>query len=195
MIDMSKIVLSSRIDVLKCEQFLKINPNVVHKSSCSSRSTQHPRSCDLWKTAFGSAICDNDSVKGDAVKSLVWSEVCELMRDPARLRLELDRYREEPNATSELLKRLEKKRTELRGRLDRLIDGYESGLIQLSEFEQPIGPLRDRHDREQCVLQSLRGQASTTFDLEMASAALFSLASSIASRLDEADWSLKRDLI
>jgi site-specific DNA recombinase len=84
--------------------------------------------------------------------------------------------------------------SDLRGRLDRLIDGYESGLLQRLEFEQRIGPLRERHGREQSALESLRGQAST-FDVETASAALSTLASSIGSRLDDADWSLKRDLL
>ena len=143
----------------------------------------------------GSEICDNSSVKGDEVESLVWSEVCKLLRDPDRLRSELNRRREEPNATSEQLKVLEKTVSDLRGRLDRLIDGYESGLLQRSEFEQRIGPLRARHDREQSTLESLRGQASTGLEVETASAALTSLASSIASRLDDADWSLKRDLL
>lgn len=142
-----------------------------------------------------STLCDNRSVKGDALESLVWSEVCKLLRDPARLRTELERRRDQPDATSEQLNALDKTVSELRNRLDRLIDGYESGLIEKPEFEQRIGPLRERHDREASALASLRGQASSEHDIDSASAALTTLASSIAERLDEADWSLKRDLV
>lgn len=143
----------------------------------------------------GATICDNSSVKGNEVESLVWSEVCKLLRDPDRLRTELERRREEPNATSEQLKLIEKTVADLRGRLDRLIDGYESGLLERHEFEHRIGPLRERHDREQSALESLRGQASNALDIDSASAALNSFAGSISSRLDDADWSLKRDLL
>jgi len=141
-----------------------------------------------------SAICDNGSVKGEEVESLVWAEVCLLLRDPDRLRSELERRRDEPNTTSEQLKVLEKTVSDLRARLDRLIDGYESGMLQRDEFEQRIGPLRERHDREQSALASLRGQASNAMDIDSATSALSSLASSVGARLDNADWSLKRDL-
>ena len=127
--------------------------------------------------------------------SSVWSEVCKLLRDPTRLRSELERRRDEPNATSEQLKRLEKTVSDLRSRLDRLIDGYESGLLERHEFELRIGPLRERHQREEAALGSISGHASNTMDIDSASAALSSLANSVATRLDAADWSLKRDLL
>ncbi len=140
-------------------------------------------------------ICNNTSVKGVEVEQLVWSEVCNLLRDPERLKTELERRRNEPNTTTEQLTTLEKTVVDLRHRLDRLIDGYESGLIQKHEFEQRIGPLRERHDREASALDSLRGQASSGLDIDSASAALQSLASKVSKQLDQADWSLKRDLL
>ena len=78
---------------------------------------------------------------------------------------------EEPNATSEQLKGLEKTASDLLSRLDRLIDGYESGLLERNEFENRIGPLRERHKSKQAALTSLRGQASDTVDIDSASAA------------------------
>ena len=143
----------------------------------------------------GAAICDNSSIKGDAIESLVWSEVCKLLRDPDRLRSEFERRSAEPNATSEQLTALEKTVGDLRSRLDRLIDGYESGLLQRPEFEQRIGPLRERHERERSALDSLRGKTSNALGLEAATAALSSLSKSISAGLEEADWSLKRDLL
>lgn len=140
-------------------------------------------------------ICDNSAIKGDAVESLIWSEVCKLLRDPDRLRSEFERRCAEPSATIEQVTALEKTVVELRGRIDRLIDGYESGLLQRPEFEKRIGPLRGRHERESSALDSLRGKTSNAFDLEAASAALSSLSKSISGGLEVADWSLKRDLL
>ena len=143
----------------------------------------------------GEAICDNTSVKGNELEFLVWSEVCKLLQDPARLRLELERRRSEPRATSNQIELLEKTVSELRKRLDLLIDGYASGLILRDEFEQRVGPLRERHDREVSALESLLGSASSELDIDSASDALASLSNQVSDQLEEADWSLKRDLI
>ncbi|WP_442508423.1 recombinase family protein [Novipirellula sp. SH528] len=143
----------------------------------------------------GKEICDNASVKGDEIESLVWSEVCKLLRDPDRLRVELERRRGEPGADAEQLQRMEKTVSELRGRLDRLIDGYETGLLERREFEQRIGPLRERHDREKAALASLRGRASTEIDMASASEVLASLSDSVGEQLADAAFSLRRDLV
>ena len=143
----------------------------------------------------GDTICDNSSIKGEALESLVWSEVSKLLRDPERLRAEFERRCAEPNSTNSQLTELEKNVSEVRGRLDRLIDGYESGLLERAEFEKRIGPLRERHERERSALDSLRGKTSNAFSLESATAALSSLSQSISGGLDAADWSLKRDLL
>ena len=143
----------------------------------------------------GTAKCDNSSVKGNEVESLVWSEVCKLLRDPARLRTELERRREEPNATTEQLMKLEKAVSDLRLRLDRLIDGYESGLLETYEFEKRISPLRERYKREQIALASLKGHAANSLDVDAASVALTALADTVTTRLDDAHWSLKRELM
>lgn len=141
------------------------------------------------------AVCDNSSIKSAEIESLVWSEICQLLRDPNRLRMELERRREEPNSIIEQLVLLDKIVNDLRGRLDRLIDGYETGLLERSEFENRIGPLRERYAREHAALESMHGHATSALDVESASAALALLANSISSRLHEADWSLKRDLM
>ena len=143
----------------------------------------------------GAPICDNSSVNGNEVESLVWSEVCHLLRDPARLRSELERRRDEPNATTEQLNKLEKVVSDLRSRLDRLIDGYESGLLEKCEFENRISPLRERYNREHTALTSLKGHASNTTDIDAASVALTALADAVTTRLADADWSLKRELM
>jgi hypothetical protein len=69
----------------------------------------------------GQAICDNRSVKGRELEARVWSEVCELLRDPSRLVQELERRQQQPADSGELSV-LQRRVDDLRGRLDRLID-------------------------------------------------------------------------
>lgn len=142
----------------------------------------------------GKTICDNCSVKGEEVEALVWKEICLLLQDPMRLRSEMERRRDEPNALTEQIKSLEKTVSDLRQRLDRLIDAYETGLIERQEFEPRIGQMRERYNRERAALDSLKGHATSTMDVDAASKALASLAETVATRLADADWSLKREL-
>ncbi len=166
---------------------------------CSRRSSggqyAYYRCIGTDKYRRGTAICENTSVKSQEVESLVWSEVCKLLREPDRLKSELQRRSDEAGITDRQLGALEKTVSDLRSRLDRLIDGYASGLLKQDEFESRIGPLRERHERESSALASLRGEASNELDIESANNALSSLASSVGERLDTADWSLKRDLM
>lgn len=143
----------------------------------------------------GSSVCDNTSVKGEQIETLVWSEVCKFLRDPSQLRAELERRREEPSSTNQHLRELERSVAELRMRLDRLIDGYEAGLLERHEFEHRITPLRERHARELSALESLRGHASRELDFDSAQTALQSLTNQVGEQLHRADNELKRDLI
>ena len=68
-------------------------------------------------------------------------------------------------------------------------------MLELYEFEKRIGPLRERYNREQAALASLEGHASNAMDVDAASVALTALADTVTTRLADADWSLKRELI
>lgn len=139
-------------------------------------------------------ICDNTSVKGRELESRVWSEVCQLLRDPQRLTAELERRREsEPQSSSQLLE-MQRRVQDLRGRLDRLIDAYATGFLEKSEFESRIVPLRARHDREASAFESLSGTAQSS-DLESATSNLERISSEVSKRLSNASESLKRELI
>lgn len=143
----------------------------------------------------GRAICSNRSVQGAELESLVWSQLCKLLQHPGHLQTELSRRRQEqPTAGGELASG-ERALKELRARLDRLIDAYTSGLLEKSEFETRIVPLRERHDRELAALSSLRGEMNEEFDADSAERALTQLADLVAADLTSADESLKRQLV
>ena len=77
--------------------------------------------------------------------------------------------------------------------MDRLIDAFESGLLEKSEFESRIVPLRAEHDRETASLASYRGQDDDA-TTAAAVATLEHLAEDVASNLATANHSLKREL-
>ena len=94
------------------------------------------------------AICSNKAVRGDHLETQVWSEVCQVLQDPRRLFAELQRRQSEPADKQPDLQSLQRRIDQVRRRLDRLIDAYESSLLEKPEFESRIVPLRAEHDRE-----------------------------------------------
>jgi site-specific DNA recombinase len=142
----------------------------------------------------GQAICDNRSVKGRELEARVWSEVCELLRDPSRLVQELERRQQQPADSGELSV-LQRRVDDLRGRLDRLIDAYTQGLLEKSEFENRIAPLRATHDREIAALASLRGRLEDGDSWQDLATGIEHLSQQVEERLSTATQTLKRELV
>ena len=141
-------------------------------------------------------VCENRAINGASLEAYVWSDVCQLLRDPSRLRQELARRRQDATGDQvddvhELSRRVER----VRSRLDRIIDAYEQGLIESAEFQSRIVPLRREHDREVAALSSLRGRLNMTDDVGTAERVLASLREEVSTNLADATEVLKRDLI
>lgn len=140
-------------------------------------------------------LCKNPPAKGEALEEMVWTDVCQLLSEPARLREELERRRVQTNDAPEVVNELEATVEQLRKRLDRLIDGYETGLLDKAELERRIVPLRERYNRENAALTSLQGSREESLDVESISAMLKSLGNEVSTQLAVAEWGLKRDLV
>jgi len=142
----------------------------------------------------GQKICDNGSVKAPELEARVWSEVCELLRDPSRLVQELERRQQQPSDSDEL-GALQRRVDELGGRLDRLIDAYTNGLIEKAEFAKRINPLRANHDREIAALRSLRGRLENEGDWQNLASGIEQLSKQVETRLSTASQELKREVM
>jgi site-specific DNA recombinase len=140
-------------------------------------------------------ICENTSVNGDRLDAYVWSDVCKLLRDPSRLRQELERRQNATENGEDDIAELSRRVERVRGRLDRMIDAYEQGLIESAEFQSRIVPLRSEHDREVAALASLRGRLDATDDIGSAERVLTSLSEEVDARLTDAPEELKRDIL
>ena len=141
------------------------------------------------------AVCDNRSVNGERLEAYVWSDVCKLLQDPKRLMAELRRRQSESGEGESELQNLQRRTNQVRQRLDRLIDAYESGLLEKSEFENRIVPLREEHDRELAALNSLRGKLNESDDMESAEQVLEQLSDGVRESLTTASAELKRDIV
>lgn len=141
------------------------------------------------------SICKNAPLNGHELNEYIWLDVCRLLRDPQRLRAELQRRQDEFLSPASDLKDLQSRVKQLRSRLDRLIDAYESELLVKNEFESRIVPLREEHDRELAALISLQGKLNDTDDVKSAEHALMQLSEQVGENLADASVELKRDLL
>ena len=104
---------------------------------CSRKETLHA----------GPKPCPNRTVQADIIEELVWQSVSELLRNPGLL-IEQYEQRQEPGygtPEQQEQQRLERRLAALRREGQRLIDAYQSGVIELSD-------LKERHERvsEEC---------------------------------------------
>ena len=139
--------------------------------------------------------CDNRPVNGFRLEEYVWEDVCKLLQDPKRLRTELERRRNQNENNESNLNELVRRVGQVRSRIDRLIDAYESGLLEKAEFENRIVTLRSEHDRESFALSSLRGTLNESDDTATAESVLEQLRIQIGKGLETASEELKRDVI
>ena len=144
---------------------------------------------------LGKTLCDNSCVAGPVLDERVWSELCELLTNPERIREELQRRRLERNESSPKLHDLEQAVATLRTRLDRLIDAYASGLIERAEFEARTTNLRLQYRRESEALDSLRGTIQEAQDESLIASSLSRLSTQVETGLFNADFKLKRELL
>jgi len=143
----------------------------------------------------GQAICTNRGVSGPPLEESVWADVCSLLKDPARVRRELQRRLERPQVDEGDAAHWEQSITQLKRRIARLIDAYESGWMEKSEFETRIRPARERLSREEEVLAAHRRDRVSDDELRVLEAHFATFAEQIAEGLDQADFTTRRSLL
>ena len=143
----------------------------------------------------GKTLCDNSNIPGPGLEERVWTELCELLKNPERIREELERRRRENPRKPQKVQDLEKNVANLRARLDRLIDAYDRGIIERDEFESRMTNLRVQYRHESQALDSFRGTVHQAQDDTRIADSLSQLSRQVENSLAGADFNLKRELM
>jgi site-specific DNA recombinase len=143
----------------------------------------------------GEAICTNKSINGEQLEEWVWSDVASLLNDPGRIRREFERRLERPASEDLDATHLETSIKQLKRRITRLIDAYENGWLEKSEFEPRIRRVRDRLAREQAALAQHQRDASSDEELRLLVGQFQRFAEQIGDGLQQADSASKRKLL
>jgi site-specific DNA recombinase len=103
-------------------------------------------------------ICKNRPIRQDYLDELVWQHVIGLLENPVLIGEEIERRHQEAlNSRSTQRRRdtLLKEATHVRNGMNKLLDGYQEGLIELEELRKRMPELRKREQVLNSQLQSL----------------------------------------
>ena len=156
------------------------------------------RCCGTDRSRFHGAFrCDARLVATELLDEAVWTEVCRLLDDPARVIAEYQRRLDAVQATPHRLEldALDRQLAKARRAIERLIDSYTEGLIEKPEFEPRLAALRRRTARLEAEAKAQQEADEQVRSLHLVIGKLDLFAAMVHDRLAGADWATKRDII
>jgi site-specific DNA recombinase len=144
----------------------------------------------------GKRVCSNTQVRTDMLDQAVWNDVCALLRDPAQVQAEYERRLQRPKKDEhEPSRQRDKQLASLRRSISRLIDAYEDGLIDKSEFEPRIAKVKDRLTRLQAEADATAEHEAQQAELRLVIGCLEEFAQRVQQGLETSNWTARREII
>ena len=145
----------------------------------------------------GERICDNKQVRTDLLEESVWHDVCVLLRNPQRIEQEYKRRLTGTKKTAgwnsvHQLHLLVKK---VKRGIARLVDAYQDGLIDKSEFEPRMRKAKERLSKLQTEADKQADHDAQQKELKWVIGQLQEFAAKIGTGLGELDWVKRREII
>ncbi len=141
-------------------------------------------------------VCWNKSVRMDMLDAAVWEDVCSLLAEPNRIETEYQRrLHGEQRAAESQANALGKMILAAQRRIARLIDAYEDGLMNKSEFEPRVLRARDRLAQLEAEARIDEERKATEQELRQLMGQLEGFARQVQTGLGEAGWQTQRDVI
>ena len=174
------------------------------KPISASARKHHPREYAYYRCVGsdayrfgGQRLCDNAQVRTDRLEQAVWSEVCRLLAEPARLANEYQRRLEAvqapPGEADTAL--VDKQIAKLRQGIARLIDGYAEGYLDHAEAEPRIRRFKERLQSLEAQAEQLGAQAQQHVNLQLVIGRLEKFSTKVTTGLEQLDWAGRRELI
>jgi site-specific DNA recombinase len=145
----------------------------------------------------GQRICENRQVRSDQLEATVWRDVCELLREPERIEREYQRRLdgEQPEEDTHNHQALEAMIRRVQRGISRLIDAYQDGLLERTEFEPRLAQTRDRLSQLQAEAKAQADRQTEVEQLRTVIGHLRDFSDRIKQGLEDADWTTRRQII
>lgn len=143
----------------------------------------------------GPPICQCKPVRLDRLDAAIWADVCSFLQNPDDLQREFERRLSGETETDVNLKQIQKQITTTQRSISRLIDAYEEGLLQKSEFEPRVRQARERLERLQHETSVAQDRAAQREELRLVLGRLDDFAAHVRQGLAQADMNTRREII
>ena len=143
----------------------------------------------------GERICHNKPLRTDLLEEAVWQDVCSLLENPQRIEREYQRRLKRNARGLQLDEHLPSRIQKLKCGIARLVDAYEEGLLEKSEFEPRLRRSRDRLNRLEAEAKKQAASEAQQTELRLVIGHLQEFADRIKSGLHDADWLTRREII
>jgi site-specific DNA recombinase len=143
----------------------------------------------------GAKVCPHRPIRLDRLDAAVWTDVRHLLQNPKALREEFERRvngDQEPDIDGE---QIQKQIKSVQRGISRLIDAYEDGLLEKSEFEPRVALARERLSRLKQEATKVQEQATQRKELRLVLGQLEDFTAQVRRGLDKADFAKKREII
>lgn len=143
----------------------------------------------------GTPVCKNKSVRMDRLDAAVWEDVCAILQDPEELGREFERRLNGEKEPDVNVVQVNKQLAATRRGISRLIDAYESGLLDKTEFEPRIRGAKQRVERLEKEAMAASDHAAQRAELRLVLSHMDQFAQQVRQGLDQADWATRREII
>lgn len=109
-------------------------------------------------------ICQNRPIRQDYLDEVVWNHVVQLLENPELIRAEIQRRIRKIQDSSPMKRRkeiVEKEIIRVGKGIERLLDGYQEGLLELEELRKRIPRLRKRQQTSKSELDAMESANSS----------------------------------
>jgi len=143
----------------------------------------------------GTKVCDSKPVRLDRLDAAVWSDVCTVLQNPQDLQNEFERRLQGAPETDAQLEQFQKQITHVQRGISRLIDAYETGLLDKDEFEPRVRTAKQRLARLESDAAEARDRETQRANLQQVLGQLENFAEQVRDGLQKADWNTRREII
>jgi site-specific DNA recombinase len=143
----------------------------------------------------GERICHNKQVRTDLLEEAVWQDVCSLLENPQRIEREYQRRLKRDARGPQIDEHLPARIQKIKRGIARLVDAYEEGLLEKSEFEPRLRRSRDRLAKLEAEAKKQAENKAQHTELRLVIGHLQEFADRIKSGLCDADWLTRREIL
>ena len=141
----------------------------------------------------GEVFCQNKGVPG-TLESEVWTDVCELLENPERMRKELDR-RQKPEPVRGDEQAMKNSIARLKRQLARILEMYETGYLEKEDFTTRVQRVKERLSREEEAYRERAQAKELASDQATLLADFESFANRLKTGLKTMDLAMKRKIL